>query len=376
MERMKKSIPAGFRSLKMETEPGTYAWCACGRSKNQPFCDGSHQGTAFRPVSVTINEKRLVKWCLCKQTKTPPFCDNSHRELPGYRLEGKNCLVTGASSGIGKAVVLLLLRNGANVIMVSRNRERGHKFFERMHDAYPGKTDFIPADLSSVNSVKGLVAEFASRYDKLHFLFDCAGELIAEQTFTPDGFDRHLASNYLGHFLLVHMLRKPLQSGAPSKVIIVSGRQHKSGFLSRGALMPDLENLTGKKRFSFVKSSRQAVLAKIMFTYELARRWAGTGIEVCTVCPGLTRTHLTDHAPWFIQLITKIGYIVKRSQSPESAANHLIRLALMDNVNGKYFEGSATGLHEAQSSEESYDTAKAERLWKETEKLLRLDEEQ
>jgi len=375
MERKKKPTPAGFRSLKLETDPGTYSWCACGRSKNQPFCDGSHQGTAFRPVSVTINEKKLVKWCLCKQTKTPPFCDHSHRELPGYQLEGKYCMVTGASSGIGKAVVLLLLRNGANVIMVSRNRERGRRFFERVHEMYPKKTDWIPADLSSVNSVKGLVEEFTSRYEKLHYLFDCAGELIAEKTFTPDGFDRHLASNYLGHFLLVHLLRKSLMNGAPSRVIIVSGRQHKPGIFAGGELLPDKENLTGKRKLSFVKSSRQAVLAKIMFTYELARRWAGTGIEVCTVCPGLTRTHLTDHAPWFIQILAKAAYVVRRSQSPESAANHLIRLALMDNVNGKYFEGSVNGLHEAQSSDESYDAAKAERLWNETEKLLHLDEE-
>ena len=375
MKHKRKPTPAGFRSLKVEMEPGTYSWCACGRSKNQPFCDGSHQGTVFQPVYVTINEKKLVKWCLCKQTQTPPFCDHSHRELPGYHLEGKCCMVTGASSGIGKALVFLLLRNGANVIMVSRNRARGRKFFERVHEMHPKKIDWIPADLSSVNSVKGLVAEFTSRYDKLHYLFDCAGELIYDKTFTPDGFDRHLASNYLGHFLLVNLLQRPLINGAPSRVIIVSGRQHKPGIFSGGELLPDKENLIGKRRFSFIKSSRQAVLAKIMFTYELARRWAGTGIEVCTVCPGFTRTHLTERAPWFIRVMAKIGYVVRKSQTPDSAANHLIKLALMDNVNGKYFEGSPGGIHEALSSEESYDAAKAERLWNETAKLLHLDEE-
>jgi len=84
MAEKEKPTIAGLRSIKLETEPGTYFWCACGRSKKQPFCDGSHRVTLFHPLPVKIEEKKLVKWCTCKHTKTPPFCDHSHRELPGY----------------------------------------------------------------------------------------------------------------------------------------------------------------------------------------------------------------------------------------------------------------------------------------------------
>ncbi|MFH0758143.1 MAG: CDGSH iron-sulfur domain-containing protein [Bacteroidota bacterium] len=84
MDRQDKPEVAGLRSIKLETEPGTYFWCACGRSSRQPFCDGSHRETGFLPLRVVIAEKQLVKWCSCKMTKTPPFCDHSHRELPGY----------------------------------------------------------------------------------------------------------------------------------------------------------------------------------------------------------------------------------------------------------------------------------------------------
>lgn len=84
MEKKDKPVIAGLRSMKLVTVPGTYFWCACGRSSNQPFCDGSHKITDFQPLPVKIEKKQLLKWCTCKHTKTPPFCDHSHRELPGY----------------------------------------------------------------------------------------------------------------------------------------------------------------------------------------------------------------------------------------------------------------------------------------------------
>ena len=68
-------------SLKMEMEKGTFFWCACGRSQNQPFCDGAHKGTVFRPVKVVIDVPRRVSWCMCHHSKKGPFCDNAHREL-------------------------------------------------------------------------------------------------------------------------------------------------------------------------------------------------------------------------------------------------------------------------------------------------------
>lgn len=65
----------------MEMEPGTYWWCQCGRSDDQPFCDGSHKDTEFQPVKQEIDEKKKVWWCGCKHTGTPPFCDGSHKDL-------------------------------------------------------------------------------------------------------------------------------------------------------------------------------------------------------------------------------------------------------------------------------------------------------
>ena len=62
--------------------PGEYFWCACGRSANQPFCDGSHAGSEYTPVKAVIEEERMVAWCACKRTGTEPFCDGAHASLP------------------------------------------------------------------------------------------------------------------------------------------------------------------------------------------------------------------------------------------------------------------------------------------------------
>ncbi len=65
----------------LEMEPGNYAWCSCGRSATQPFCDGSHKGTDFKPTVIKLEEGKKVAWCGCKHTNNPPYCDGSHTDL-------------------------------------------------------------------------------------------------------------------------------------------------------------------------------------------------------------------------------------------------------------------------------------------------------
>jgi len=73
---------AADRPVVTELEPGTYWWCACGRSQNQPWCDGSHQGTGFQPAELVITETKRYALCCCKHSANTPFCDGSHKNLP------------------------------------------------------------------------------------------------------------------------------------------------------------------------------------------------------------------------------------------------------------------------------------------------------
>ena len=69
------------RPCVLEVEAGTYWWCACGLSQKQPYCDGSHKGTEFRPLKVQIPENKKIYWCCCKHTGNKPFCDGTHKTL-------------------------------------------------------------------------------------------------------------------------------------------------------------------------------------------------------------------------------------------------------------------------------------------------------
>ena len=289
-------------------------------------------------------------------------------------IKNKVCIVTGASSGIGKEVAKAMATRGAKVIMVSRDKPRGKEAFQEIKKI-SNDVEWIPTDLCSIKSIHKLALSFKSKYSKLDILFNCAGDKIMKKYYTIDGFDGLFFSNYLGHFLLTNLLLEPLKNSSSAKVITISGRGHKPS-LTEGNFKAviDFNDLQGNIHFSYGKYAKQATLAKILFTYELSRRWQSYGIAATTLCPGLTHTNQGEYFPLLLKILVPLIYALKETQTSEEGAAHLINLAEKNNdeINGKYFEGGKKGLFEAKSSEESYNESTAKKLWEESEKLLLL----
>jgi NAD(P)-dependent dehydrogenase (short-subunit alcohol dehydrogenase family) len=211
-----------------------------------------------------------------------------------------------------------------------------------------------------------------SKHDTLHGLLNCAGIRVLNRQVSKDGLELMFAVDYLGHFLLTNLLVDALKADVPSRVVTISGSGHKEGVEGPAGHI-DFDDLQGEKSFKAGKAARQVVLAKILFTYELARRREGTGVSAFTLCPGLTRTNLASHFPWYIRPIASIRMALSNPQTPEEGARHIIYLATspeLEGVTGKYFEGAKAGLKEAESSPESYDAAVAARLWHASEELV------
>ena len=282
-------------------------------------------------------------------------------------MNGKVCMITGASSGIGKATALGLAKMGATVVMVCRDRGRGEAAMAEIKAKSGDQAaDLMLANLSSQESILRLVSDFKDRYQQLHVLINNAGVFLSKRSVTADGIEAHFAVNYLAPFLLTNLLLDVLKAGAPTRIVTVSGTYHRKATM-------DFDDLMCEKDYSASKANNQAKLALILFTYELARRLEETGVTANCLHPGVVATSLvekdTDY-PHFSLFLYKL--FKPFLSSPEKGAETSIYLASspeVEGVTGKYFVKKAT----VESSPESYDAGIARRLWEVSAELTELN---
>jgi NAD(P)-dependent dehydrogenase (short-subunit alcohol dehydrogenase family) len=285
-------------------------------------------------------------------------------------MPSKRFLITGANSGLGKASALLLAQMGHQVILLSRSAERGQEAVQEIRQQSNNPdVELMLADLASQDSIRHFCDKFYSKYDRLHSLLNCAGIRVLNRELTSDGIELMFGSEYLGHFLLTNLLVPALVAGAPSCIVTISGEGHKAGVEGGTGGTINFDDIQYEKKWDVLRASKQVVLAKILFTYELARRLEGTGVAVHTVSPRFTRTNLSNNYPWFVRWIAAFRMWQAKAVPPEVGAKDvlvpLINPALIGQT-GKYFvEG-----REAQSSAESYNVEDARRLWKISEELV------
>jgi NAD(P)-dependent dehydrogenase (short-subunit alcohol dehydrogenase family) len=278
-----------------------------------------------------------------------------------HHLEGKICLVTGSTSGIGKVTARELANQGATVVLVSRTRAKGEATQAEIKQVTGNPhVDLLVADLSLLADVRCLASEFHDTYPHLHLLVNNAGCAYPTRTLTSEGLEATLAVNYPAPFLLTELLLDTLKASAPARIVNVSSAQHANARI-------EFDNLQGEKKYANLRSYNQAKLALLLWTYELARRLEGTGVTVNALHPGITATNfpsgMTGVLAWGMRLSTPFLL------TPEKGAQTTLYLATspeVEGVTGKYFVKS----HEAKSSNDSYDQTVGARLWEVTEQLV------
>lgn len=281
-------------------------------------------------------------------------------------MQGKVCLVTGSSSGIGKVTARELATMGATVVMLCRNRAKGEAVQAEIKEVSGNdQVDLIVADLSELSQVRRAAHEFQQNYTQLHVLINNAGGMNAERKVTSDGLESTFATNYLAPFLLTHLLLDVLKASAPARIVNVSAVGHKIGKI-------DFTDLQGEHRYNSLKAYTQSKLAQIYFTYELAERLAGTGVTVNALDPGHVVSHFNDSTKGMLHVIAEVIYFFD-GRSAEKGAQTTLYLATspeVASVSGKYF----SNCKQTPSSRRSYDVAVRQRLWNVSVELTRQKE--
>lgn len=275
------------------------------------------------------------------------------------RLKGKIAIVTGANSGMGMATTEALSDEGATVIMLCRNEERGREAVAKLTENRNRGLDLILCDLGDYESIRNFVKTVKEKYDHIDVLVNNAGFISLDRQETKEGLERQFGINHIGHFLLTTELVDIMPRG--SRIVNVASGAHKTGRIH-------FNDINLHKRFNVIKAYSQSKLANVLFTRELARRLKKRGITVNCCHPGAVATNIgIDRDTGFGKTIT--GLLKPFFLTPRQGADTAIFLATDDavkDITGEYFYKRMI----ARSSRRSKDMRLARHLYKFSEQLI------
>ena len=271
-------------------------------------------------------------------------------------LSGRVCVVTGASGGIGQAAALGLARRGATVALVARRADAGEAARAAVVRE-SGRTDvhLLMADLSAQAQVRQLAAEVAARFGKVDVLVNNAAVYTARRKTSEDGIEMQWAVNHLAPFLLTHLLMDALRAAGGARVVSLSSHAHRSARM-------DWEDLQMERRYRGYGMYARTKLANLLFTRELARRTAGTGITANAMHPGVVATRLLMNGFPPIRLVRRF------LRTPEQGAATAVWLASSPDVaevTGRYFKDEQP----VDPAPAALDDEAARRLWRWSEEM-------
>lgn len=274
---------------------------------------------------------------------------------------GKTCLITGATSGVGKVSALVLAGQGAGVIGVGRDSQKcADACTEIRFKTGNTKVEFLIADLAVLSQVRRLANEIIDRYSHLDVLINNAGAFFLRRRVNLEGIEMTWVLNQLNYFLLTNLLLDLIMDSAPARIVNVASGAHYRGKIH-------FDDLNLKRGYSGWKAYCQSKLANVLFTYRLAHLMEGSGVTVNSLTPGFVATQIGHNTGLAIKPIVQLVQKMM-GMSPEEGAETIIYLASSPEVEGEtgnfYIEKQSV-----KSSPISYNPAIAQRLWEVCERM-------
>lgn len=271
-------------------------------------------------------------------------------------LAGRVALITGANTGIGKVTATRLAQQGAQVFIACRPGPRSEAALADIRQASPGsQVELLPLDLGDLASVRQCAQAFLALGRPLHLLINNAG-VAGAKGMTASGFELGFGTNHIGHFLLTQLLLPCIQASAPARIVTVASRMHyRVGGIDWQAVRETTRSSTGLPEYGVAK------LANVLFSAELGRRLAGTGVSTYALHPGVVASDVWRSVPWPLRGLIKLFML-----STEQGAQTTLYCATSPEVAGE------TGLYYDQCrtktpSPAARDAALAAELWRRSE---------
>ncbi len=275
-------------------------------------------------------------------------------------MTGKTVVITGASAGLGKATAAELAARGAELVLACRDLEKAARARAEILARTPAaRVDLVPLELASLRSVRACAGKLCANYPQIDVLINNAGVFPPTLRRTEDGFEEQIGVNHLGHFLLTNLLLDKLVASTPARVVHVSSMMHAGGKV-------DLASFRGPAKYSAYAAYRQSKLANILFSNELARRLAGSGVTSNSLHPGGVSTEIMRDASFAMRALARLAFT-----TPEKGARTSVYLATspeVEGVTGRYF----VSCKQARTDELAKDEALAHALWDESAALVGL----
>ena len=276
-------------------------------------------------------------------------------------MEGKLCVVTGATDGIGRVTARALAERGAEVVLVGRNAAKGAEVCKAIHrSSRNSRVRFEQADLSSQAEIRALAKRLTEGGTAIDALVNNVGAIFNRRRESADGIEMTFALNHLGYFLLTGLLLDSLKASTAARIVNVASEAHRGGQM-------DLEDPQGTKRYSGWRAYQQSKLANILFTYRLAMLLEGTKVTANCLHPGFVASKFGQNNGWlfatFLKTLMRLSAIDVEAGARTSV--HVATSADVEGVSGRYFDKS----REATSSLASREEETAQRLWELSESL-------
>jgi NAD(P)-dependent dehydrogenase (short-subunit alcohol dehydrogenase family) len=235
-------------------------------------------------------------------------------------------LLTGATSGIGKAIAFGLAKTGETVLLVARDQDKRNAVYDEiMAEIQNPNVDFLTCDLSSIGSIRNFALHLQSKYPKIDVLINNAAVVTRERKMSMDGHELMFATNHLGPFLLTNLLFDQLKASGSARILNIT---------APSTTKVNFEDLESRENFNYLNVFGATKMMNLLFTFELARRLEGSGVTANAIHPGLARSNLMNETPAILQWLLWL-----MSARPERVATHIVRVATLpkyEKLNGKF----------------------------------------